>query len=34
MSIDHYGDNSSKLPLLFQVNNLHYIYKALSQLGL
>jgi len=34
ISIEHYGENSSKLPLLFKVNNIHYIFKALSQLGL
>lgn len=34
MSVEHYGDGSSKLPLLFKVNNVHFICKALSQLGL
>lgn len=34
MAVEHYGDNSNKMPLLFKVNNLHFIFKALSQLGL
>lgn len=34
MSVEHYGEGSSKLPLLFKVNNLYYISRALSQLGL
>jgi hypothetical protein len=34
MSVEHYGEGSSKLPLLFKVNNVHYICRALSQLGL
>jgi hypothetical protein len=29
ISIEHYGDNSSKQPLLFKVNNFHYVCKAL-----
>lgn len=34
MSVEHYGEGSSKMPLLFQVNNVHFICRALTQLGL